>query len=454
MARPFRDDLHTTGITAPWEPVFAALLLGSWWGCQVGWAETPSLGDHGAAPTFLKADASPDGYARIHIGPEGRLKVLVMGDPQVEHKLKYRTVGGDNENTFELIRRLVTSQVPDLVVILGDLAQTAHSSNYDYWVRYAELFEELRQPWMPVFGNHDSEPYAVSDAWRSGIGQVPKPELAELMSRYPHCLMIPGDAGPDAGAGNYFVNVATRSGEILYTFCAMDVHNDPAEPDGYVESTRELLIDWYERHLRAISRLKFGEGSSRLVRSMIFQHVPVKEFLTAWNEAWNEGTPTRAYHYGHWLEGDYRDSDDRLFEKVLELGSTTAMFFGHEHDNDFSVDYQGVRLTFVQHTGLSHYYRIYGRNLDEDIFDFTHLFAHRWPDGRWRGDERGATELTLTPEGDSCDFTIRPVYAKDVLPNYRKLRMNYDDVIGYLRARGQKLKGIPEDYDGRWNDRL
>ena len=405
------------------------------------------------APTFIKADASSSGYATVFIGAEGRLKVMLMGDPQVERKQKYKTVGADNEKTFELIRRMITTRDPDLVVIMGDLAQTASFSNYDYWVRYAEMFEELRQPWMPLFGNHDSEHSEVRETWRSGLGQVPKPELAALMSRYPHCLMIPGDAGPDAGAGNYFVNIASQTGELLYTFSVMDVHNDPDHPDGYVEETKQVLIDWYERHIRAISRMKYKDGSNRLIRSMVFQHVPVKEFLEAWKEAWNDGDPTPNHHYGLWLEGNYKDSDDRLFDKVLELGSTTAMFFGHEHDNDFSVDYRGVRLTFVQHTGLSHYYRQYGRNLDQDTFDFTHLFTRR-PDGRWHGDERGVTELTLTPDGDSCQYTIQPVYAKDLFPDYRELRMNYDDVFEYLRAKKQKIKGIPEDHDGNWNDRL
>lgn len=36
----------------------------------------------------------------------------------------------------------------------------------------------------------------------------------------------------------------------------------------------------------------------------------------------------------------------KLFDTAKELGSTTAMFCGHDHYNNMSLEYQGIRLTY------------------------------------------------------------------------------------------------------------
>ena len=44
------------------------------------------------------------------------------------------------------------------------------------------------------------------------------------------------------------------------------------------------------------------------------------------------------------------------FDKIVELGSTQGMFFGHDHLNNFSLTYKGVTFTY----GLSVDYLAYG----------------------------------------------------------------------------------------------
>lgn len=47
--------------------------------------------------------------------------------------------------------------------------------------------------------------------------------------------------------------------------------------------------------------------------------------------------------------------DDEMFETMLELGSTKGCFVGHDHMNNYSVNYKGIRLTY----GLSCDHNIY-----------------------------------------------------------------------------------------------
>lgn len=43
-----------------------------------------------------------------------------------------------------------------------------------------------------------------------------------------------------------------------------------------------------------------------------------------------------------------------MFEKIVELNSTKNVICGHEHKNNFSVLYRGVRLTYATKTGDGH----------------------------------------------------------------------------------------------------
>lgn len=74
--------------------------------------------------------------------------------------------------------------------------------------------------------------------------------------------------------------------------------------------------------------------------------------------------------------------DDQMFEKMVELGSTKGCFAGHDHMNNFSVNYQGIRLTY----GLSCDHKIYLVPLrggvlinvkNDGSFTTQHLIRHR-----------------------------------------------------------------------------
>ena len=82
----------------------------------------------------------------------------------------------------------------------------------------------------------------------------------------------------------------------------------------------------------------------------------------------------------------------------------------HHHDNDFSVDYEGIRLTFGQHSGYSHYYRTEHESNAGGLFNIDHSVKY------WKGidfsriddygDERGGTRLILRADG-TFDITPR-----------------------------------------------
>ena len=40
------------------------------------------------------------------------------------------------------------------------------------------------------------------------------------------------------------------------------------------------------------------------------------------------------------------DYPSSLFDRMVELGSTKAVFCGHDHYNNMSLEYKGIRLTY------------------------------------------------------------------------------------------------------------
>lgn len=387
---------------------------------------------------FVKACDSKDGYATVYM-PESRdIKIMILSDPQVDFFEKYKVVGSPgNDKTYEFIEDFVGQTQPDFVIINGDLVMndSVIVSSTPYFERYAEIFERLQIPWAFTFGNHDLDGKYQSDGieYDATIGQCSKATLIEnFEEKYPHCL-VTSDSKCEDGDGNYFVNVRKKSGELVYTLCLLDCTFDEDEMSySYVPTANQ--VSWYRDTINSLSDSEYGaDRGSKVVKSMIFTHVGIPEFRTAWKEAWNDGNPTENYHYGHYFGGNYTgkygtmSEDEQIFAVAKALGSTTAMFMCHHHDNDFSVDYQGIRLTFGQHSGYSHNYRTtHDKNgtsvKDWENIDFSYIDNY--------GDERGGTQLAISLEGE---FDITPVLAKNTLSNYvEKYYIDYDAVAKSL----------------------
>ena len=406
--------------------------------CLAACNDTPDL------PPFLKAEDSEDGYATVYVTDADDMEIMVLSDPQVDATEKYKTVGSlGNDVTYSFIEDFVAATDPDLVVINGDLVMLDSfvASQVPYFVRYAEIFERLETPWTFTFGNHDCDAmYATGDDPDNEYGQCTKDALITKMASYEHCLITSDETCKD-GAGNHFVNIRDKSGALIGTLCLFDCVYTSQFSDYEPVPTAEQ-VRWYRDTIESISDAEFGEdrAEDEVVTSYIFNHVGVPEFKEAWDAAWNDGEPTEAYHYGHWMEGNYSSKygdmpeSEQIFTVAKELGSTKAIFMCHHHDNDFSVDYEGIRLTFGQHSGYSHYYRTDQSSNSGGAFGTSHDIQY------WKGidfslvddygDERGGTLLTLHGDGT---FDIEPVYARDAIADYaEKYYIDYDAVAAAI----------------------
>lgn len=407
--------------------------------------------------TFVKADESADGYATVYIPSDRDINILLLSDPQVDTTQKYTAVGSlGNDVTFDFIKDLVSSANPDFVIINGDLVMADgflgfNPSQVPLFTRYGELFDEIKMPWAFTFGNHDCDgQYADEDATIDDeYKQITKAAMVEYMAEFEYC-MINSDENCADGDGNYFINVRRQDESLAYTLCLFDCVYDE-ENKTYSRTPTAEQVRWYRDTVNSLSDVALGKDRTDVVKSMIFNHVGIPEFKTAWDEAWNKGNPTENYHYGYRLQGNYTSNygdmpeDEQIFSVAKALESTTAIFMCHHHDNDFSVDYQGIRLTFGQHSGVAHNYRTTHDNNGITMSDWKGI-SFELVDNY--GDDRGGTTITISTEGN---FTVSQTFARDVIPDYYDdYYIDYDAVAAEIEANAKYDGTVKRGTDRKW----
>lgn len=234
------------------------------------------------------------------------------------------------------IKTLVASVKPDLITVSGDIV--CSDSTFYSIRRITDLFEGFGIPWAPMFGNHDNE------------GNCDKNYLADIMMSAPNCLMSKGD--PEMGVGNYVVNIAEVNEDgtknIVETVVVMDCRAD----------NRNKQIEWF----RWVS-----EGTNKITGNSseitIFTHIPLAEYQYAYDEAWDSDNKCWKDGYnafGEWNEKICYDNGsdgvpalEGLFDAMKESGTAKYFFCGHEHLNNFSIEYEGIRLTYCLKIGIA-----------------------------------------------------------------------------------------------------
>lgn len=273
-------------------------------------------------------------------------KVLQLTDVHIGGG--FMSIKKDNM-ALNAVSAMISEEKPDLVVVTGDIAypvpfQAGTFNNKSSAKLFADLMEQLGVYWCPVFGNHDTEAYSFFS--REDIAEVYESD------EYPHCLFRSGPIDVD-GFGNYPVQIKNSDGQITQSLFMLDSHsyvdNDYFGIMWKYDAIHKNQIEWYEN---TVNMLK-DDNNGVTPKSLCFFHIPLAEYKTAWDEyAGNNMSDTDNVKYIYGKAGEsgnvvYSSSYNYgFFDKALELGSTQGFFCGHDHLNNFSLDYKGIRLTY------------------------------------------------------------------------------------------------------------
>ena len=365
----------------------------------------------------LTPEKDENGY--WYFTTDGDFKVMHLTDIHIGGGFMSKDV---DEKALNAVALMVTREKPDLVIATGDIAfpvpySAGTFNNYSGAKIFANLMESLGVYWDVTFGNHDAEAYSYYD----------REAMAELYGSdsYKYCLFQAGPEDAD-GYGNHVIEVKNTKGIITQALVLIDsqdyVNSNIIDSiKGNYDNVHPNQVVWYEKEIKRMNaeNKKLDKKADR-VKSLAFFHIPLVEMDDAWNEFRNNGyKDTKDFKYGEGIIGELGRQvccgygEDDLFEKMLELGSTKAMFNGHDHVNNTTFEYKGITFS-------------YGYSID--------YFAYSGIDKL--GSQRGCSMITCKPDGSFTIDKYNFYSDRYNLPGFEReeVTMQYEDVTYQAKA--------------------
>ena len=298
-----------------------------------------------AVPVFA-ADGEPE---PLRFGTDGTFKIMLFADPQDDEDLE--------ETTAALMREALDAYAPDLVIFLGDnTVADGYENQYKAIQAITDPIVERGIPYALVFGNHDEE------------HNVSKEELLAIYQSLGDCRTY--DAAPEiTGCGSCALPIYTADGsKMAFNLWLIDsgMYNDDPEVGGY-DYVHEDQLAWYKETAAQIAAENGGEP----VPAMDFQHIVIPEIfdelyveLPASLGSLSENRNGKSYALlpvftrlnGYWLEVPCPPNVyDGQLAAWKEVGDVIAEFHGHDHNNSYEVNIEGVDVINVPSCGCNSY---------------------------------------------------------------------------------------------------
>lgn len=244
------------------------------------------------------------------------VRILVLSDLQGSNYIEMSWA-------FSAAKETVRRARPDLILTTGDnFGNNIERHHLDAFIRFMDSFG---LPWGVVFGNHD---YNVSFTME---------EYCEALESSENGIFYSLPINGSYSNYSYLLNIG---GEDILSLIFMD-NADSA-------FTKEH-ISWYEE---TVLSNKDKDGAP--LESLVFFHRPLDESVLA-ADAYSKNKSIGSGEIADEVRCD--GGEVSLFEKAAELGSTRAMFYGHDHRNSAHISYRGIELCYALKTGITVYFK-------------------------------------------------------------------------------------------------
>ena len=238
-------------------------------------------------------------------------------------------VPGDSasEEAAERMNEVLDVEKPDLVIYTGDLVFGKPAS--EALSKALEPVVSRRLPFAVTWGNHDDEQ------------DMTRIELLEYIKDMPGNLT--STTAGISGVTNYVLPLKSEDGKkdaaVLYVFDS-NAYSSLKQVKGY-DWIKPDQINWYVESSVGYTERNGGKP----LPSLAFFHIPFPEY----NEA--------AQDENALLIGTRKEKacapliNTGLYAAMLNAGDIMATFVGHDHVNDYVVDWKGILLCYGRFTG-------------------------------------------------------------------------------------------------------
>lgn len=232
-----------------------------------------------------------------------------------------------SDEAGERMAEVLDAEKPDLVVFTGDLIFAKPAREGLDKALEATISRGI--PFAVTWGNHDDE----QDLSRKELSEHIATKAGNLTST------VEGISG----VTNYTLSVKSTDGKrdaaVLYIFDS-NSYSPIKKVKGY-DWIKHDQVEWYRQTSKAFTAANNGKP----LPALAFFHIPLPEFHEA---AQNES----AYFVGTRKEKACApEINTGLAAAMLEAGDVMGVFVGHDHVNDYVVDWRGILLGYGRFTG-------------------------------------------------------------------------------------------------------
>lgn len=290
---------------------------------------------------------------------------------------------GEDKNALKAVYDLISYVKPDFIIVTGDFVFSVglfslSLNNYTPIQQFCSFMRNIGVPWTFVYGNHDTE----------SISTASFQKIDALFKKYTYSntrSLLYSEQRPNiSGRYNQYIKILNKDHSINQVLFLLDSNQYLGSMTDY-DYIHDDQVKWYENTLLSLKK------DGNIPNSMIFCHMPIEEYQDAY-QLYKQNNKQVKYYFGEIREKNETISvskyDSQLFETAKKLGSTKAIFVGHDHYNNISLAYEGIRLT-------------YGRSIDYLAM----------PGINRESSQRGGTIITLQENGQ---FVIESIKLDDI----------------------------------------
>lgn len=273
--------------------------------------------------------------------PTGDFKILQLTDIHLGGSvLSY----DKDMKALNTVYQLIDRTRPDLIIVTGDLVFPVGYASFSFnntapVQQFAAFMRNLGIPWAFTYGNHDTESYAAASD--SDLNELYK----RLSWKTSKTLLYPYIQPDIMGRNNQLIELRNEDGSLNQGLFLIDSNAYTKDGFNKYDYIHDDQVDWYKEQI-----LRMDKEEGRIVPSMVFFHIPLQEYREAYN-LYENGSKDVKYFFGANDEKMINkvccsEYPSKMFNVAKELGSTTGFFCGHDHYNNISLEYKGIRLTY------------------------------------------------------------------------------------------------------------
>ena len=273
--------------------------------------------------------------------PEGEFKILQLTDIHLGGSaLSY----GKDLKALKAVFALLEETKPDLVVVTGDMAFPVGFASFSFnntapVQQFAAFMRNTGVPWAFTYGNHDTESYAATS--EHGLNEL----YMSLSWKTSRTLLYPYTQPEITGRSNQLIEIREQDGSLYEALFLIDSNAYTGKGLNKYDYIHDDQVEWYRSETE-----RLNAEAGKTVPSLIFFHIPLQQYKTAY-ELYEQGSDAVTYYSGsndETMLGKVCCSEypSTIFDTAKSLGSTQGFFCGHDHYNNMSLEYEGIRLTY------------------------------------------------------------------------------------------------------------